>query len=304
MQIQANGIQIEVEISGPEHGPVLLLLMGLGMQLIDWPDSMVQELNFRGFRVVRMDNRDAGLSQKFDYKGLPNLWTQGLKHRMGWNTHAPYTLSDMARDSLGVLDHLGIAQAHVLGVSMGGMIAQRMALLAPQRMLSLVSIMSSSSARDLPTSDPLVLKALLSYPTRGDTNRVIEHYVKLFMLISSPAWPTSESLLRQRVRRAVARGASRSGTQRQTLAVMVDDARARLLAQIHLPTLVIHGKDDLLLPYAHGIDTARRIAGAELVGIQGMGHDLPEGLLPVMLPRLISFLQSHTPGWPAGTNPQ
>jgi pimeloyl-ACP methyl ester carboxylesterase len=298
MQVQANGIQIEVEISGPEHGPVLLLLMGLGMQLIDWPETLVQELNFQGFRVIRMDNRDSGLSEKFDHKGHPNLWTEGFKHRMGWATHAPYTLSDMARDSLGVLDRLGIAQAHVIGVSMGGMIAQRMALIAPQRMHSLVSIMSSSGARDLPTSDPSVLKALLGYPSKGDANKVIEHYVHLFSLISSPAWPTSEAVLRQRVRKAVARGASRSGTQRQTLAAMIDDVRAKLLNQIRLPALVIHGKDDLLLPYAHGIDTARRITGAELMGIAGMGHDLPEGLLPVLLPRLSQFLQQHTPGWP------
>ncbi|MFM2111387.1 MAG: hypothetical protein RLZZ271_47 [Pseudomonadota bacterium] len=298
MQIPANGIQIETEVSGPEHGPVVLLLMGLGMQLTDWPEALVQDLVHAGFRVVRIDNRDAGLSSHFDHAGCPNLWTEGLRHRMGWSTHAPYSANDMARDSLAVLDALGIARAHVLGVSMGGVIAQRMALLAPERMHSLTSVMSTSSARDLPTSDPRVFKALMAYPRKGDQTAVIEHYVRLFSLIGSPAWPTPEAVLRQRMRRAVARSHNRNGVQRQTLAVMLDDGRAKLLGQIRLPTLVVHGKDDLLLPYAHGIDTARRIGNSALLGIAGMGHDLPEAMLPMLMPRLFEFLQMHTPGWP------
>jgi pimeloyl-ACP methyl ester carboxylesterase len=292
MKIVANGLQIEVEDSGPgaagERRPAVLLIMGLGMQLVAWPPDMVQALVNAGYRVIRHDNRDVGLSQRMESLGKPNLIWAGLQHKLGFAPRPPYTLADMAADALGVLDALGVTQAHVVGVSMGGMIAQRMALAAPQRVLSLTSVMSSSSAPDLPQARPEVMAALLRRPSGRDRQAVVDHYVRLFRVIGSPGFVTPEAELRQRIAVAAERGFYPVGTLRQTLAVMADSARAALLAQITAPTLVFHGHDDPLLPYACGEDTARRIPGARLVGVAGMGHDLPgpvvDRLLAALLP--------------------
>jgi pimeloyl-ACP methyl ester carboxylesterase len=262
--------------------------MGLGMQLVAWPPDMVQALVNAGYRVIRHDNRDVGLSQRMESLGKPNLIWAGLQHKLGFAPRPPYTLADMAADALGVLDALGVTQAHVVGVSMGGMIAQRMALAAPQRVLSLTSVMSSSSAPDLPQARPEVMAALLRRPSGRDRQAVVDHYVRLFRVIGSPGFVTPEAELRQRIAVAAERGFYPVGTLRQTLAVMADSARAALLAQITAPTLVFHGHDDPLLPYACGEDTARRIPGARLVGVAGMGHDLPgpvvDRLLAALLP--------------------
>jgi pimeloyl-ACP methyl ester carboxylesterase len=295
MQVPSNGIHIEVQSDGPPQGPALLLVMGLGMQLTDWPSAMVDRLATSGYRVIRMDNRDAGLSAQMTHLGCPNVWSETLKYKLGWQTRAPYTLSDMARDALGVLDALDCSRAHVIGASMGGMIAQRMALLAPQRLHSLVSLMSSSSARHLPPSSPAVLRAMTGYPRHASHAQIVEHYVHLFGLIGSPGWPMPQQQRREQVMQAVSRGTSREGTLRQTLAVITDDSRADLLSGITTPTLVVHGKNDPLLPYAHGEDTARRIPNARLLGIHGMGHDLPDGLVEMLMPPMLEFLRLHTP---------
>ena len=167
MKIRANGIQVEVEDSGDVSRPPVLLVMGLGMQLIAWPQAFVDALVNAGYRVIRHDNRDIGLSQHFDELGVPNLALAAIKHKLGMRLHPPYTLIDMAKDALGVLDALAIPQAHVVGVSMGGMIAQRMAIAAPGRVLSLTSVMSSSGARRLPSAEPRVLRAMLGRPANA-----------------------------------------------------------------------------------------------------------------------------------------
>jgi pimeloyl-ACP methyl ester carboxylesterase len=181
-----------------------------------------------------------------------------------------------------------VKQAHVVGMSMGGMIAQRLALAAPNRVLSLTSVMSSSGAPGLPQARPEVMAALLRRPSGRDRQAVVDHYVRLFRVIGSPGFVTPEPELRQRIAQAVERGFYPVGTLRQMLAVMADSARAAQLAQISVPTLVFHGHDDPLLPYACGEDTARRIPGARLIGVAGMGHDLPgpvvDRLLAVLLP--------------------
>ena len=187
MKVQANGLAIEVEDTGPVGpGAPVLLVMGLGMQLIAWPDPLVDALVQAGHRVVRFDNRDIGLSARFDHLGTPNLLWESMKMRVGLPVRAPYTLHDLAADALGVLDALGIAQAHVVGASMGGMIAQRMALAAPQRVLTLTSIMSSSGARHLPGPRPHVLQVLLSRPRDHSESVLLAHYVRLFEAIGSP----------------------------------------------------------------------------------------------------------------------
>ena len=295
MKIRANGIDIKVEDSAagvPTGHPVVLLIMGLGMQLIAWPPAMVQGLVDAGFRVVRFDNRDAGLSQHFDALGTPNLLWEGLKYRLGWKTTPPYTLQDMARDALGVLDALQIARAHVVGVSMGGMVAQRLALLAPDRVASLSSIMSSSGARGLPAASPAVTRVLLSRPAGKGKPAAIDHSVKLFKAIGSVGFPMLDAELRERVTQATERNFHPQGITRQMVAIVADKTRADALHSITAPTLVLHGKADPLVPFACGEDTARRIPGAQLVGIDGMGHDLPPGVVDRLLPLLIPHFRA------------
>ena len=295
MKIRANNIDIEVHDTGPgapgEVRPVVLLIMGLGMQLVAWPEALVQALVQAGYRVVLHDNRDVGLSHRFDALGKPNLVWQGIKYKLGLTPRAPYSLSDMAADSVGVLDALGIADAHVVGASMGGMIAQRVALMIPARTLSLTSIMSTSGARGLPPPRPEVLRALLKRPSDHRPVSLVAHYVKLFKVIGSPGFVTPESELTERILKGVERGFYPVGTMRQMLAIMADVTRAAQLNQLRVPTLVVHGKADPLVPYPCGEDTARRIAGAQLFGIEGMGHDLPPGVVTQMLSPLLAHFK-------------
>ena len=304
MKIRANNIQIKIEDSAPDrsHLPAVLLIMGLGMQLIAWPPGMVRGLMNAGFRVIRFDNRDSGLSDRFDSLGKPNLLWQGLKYKLGMAVTAPYSLSDMAQDALGVLDALSIDKAHIVGVSMGGMVAQRVALAAPHRVLSLTSIMSSSGARGLPSATAKVTRQMLSRPAvksssaQASQQAAIEHSVKLFQAIGSPGFPMDEAFLRERVTLSTQRSFNPDGVLRHMVAVASDHARADELKSISVPTLVLHGKADPLVPFACGEDTARRIPGARLVGIEGMGHDLPPGVVERLLEEMLPHLSSapHT----------
>jgi pimeloyl-ACP methyl ester carboxylesterase len=303
MKIRANGIHIEVEDTAeinPQDGdaytrPVVLLIMGLGMQLVAWPPQLVQALVDAGFRVIRMDNRDIGLSQHFDHLGKPNILWAGLKFKMGLPVRPPYSLEDMAKDALGVLDALEVDRAHIVGVSMGGMIAQRVAIAAPQRVLSLTSIMSSSGARGLPEARRDVLRVLLKRPASSEPQAVVDHYVRLFTAIGSPGYPVPESDMRERVLRGVERSFHPVGSLRQMVAIISDSSRAEQLARIKSPTLVLHGRADPLVPFAHGEDTAKRITGARLVGFDGMGHDLPPEPVALMLDELIPHIQAAEP---------
>jgi pimeloyl-ACP methyl ester carboxylesterase len=302
MKIIANRIRIEVEDTGSgssrspggqaQARPVLLLIMGLGMQLVAWPPEFIRALVDAGYRVIRHDNRDVGLSQHFDELGKPHLLWSTLKYALGLTLRSPYSLTDMAADAMGVLDALSIDRAHVLGVSMGGMIAQRMALASPERVLSLTSVMSSSGAKGLPMARPEVISVLLKRPPGNSAPAVADHYVRLFQAIGSPAFPTPETELRERILMGFERGYYPLGTWRQILAVMADGQRAAQLHRISAPTLVVHGKVDRLVPFAHGEDTARRIAGAKLVGVEGMGHDLPAPVLRQLLDALLPHLKA------------
>lgn len=301
--MRANGFDIEVEDTAeinPQDTevytrPAVLLIMGLGMQLIAWPSQLVDELVDAGFRVIRMDNRDIGLSQHFDHLGKPNILVAGIKYKLGLRVRPPYTLEDMAHDALGVLDALGVASAHIVGVSMGGMVAQRVAIAAPQRAITLTSIMSSSGAKGLKHAHRDVIRVLLSRPASGAQEAVVDHYVKLYKTIGSPDFPTPEPELRSRITRAVQRSYHPAGTMRQMVAILADIARAAQLSSITCATLVLHGKADPLVPYEHGEDVARRIRGARLVGIDGMGHDLPPEPVSQILDALIPHLQAIKP---------
>lgn len=295
MKIKTNNIDIEVEDTHPGDTtgrPVVLLIMGLGMQLIAWPPAMVQAIADAGFRVVRFDNRDIGLSQHFDHLGSPSLLWEGLKFRMGWRIRPPYSIEDMAADTVGVLDALQIGKAHVVGVSMGGMIAQRVAVLAPSRLLSLTSIMSSSGARGLPEASPAVARVLLSRPAGRGVQAAVDHTVKLLKAIGSPGFPMDDAEIREKVTAAAQRSFHPQGVLRQMVAVAADSARASALARVTAPTLVVHGQADRLVPMAGGQDTARRIAGARFESIEGMGHDLPPGVVDRLLALLIPHFKA------------
>ncbi|HSI52344.1 MAG TPA: alpha/beta hydrolase [Ramlibacter sp.] len=296
MKVQANGISIEVEDTGADGSqagrPVVLLIMGLGMQLVAWPAPFVQALVQQGFRVVRFDNRDIGLSQHMDHMGVPNIVWESVKHRLRLPVRAPYRVHDMAADAVGVLDALGIAQAHVVGVSMGGMIAQRVALAAHGRVRTLTSIMSSSGARNLPGPKSHVLRALLSRPKGEGEDAIVNHYIKLFKVIGSPGYPVEDDALRERILAATRRSFHPAGTLRQMVAIAADARRADELARIQTRTLVMHGKDDPLVPVACGQDTARRIPGSQFVAFHGMGHDLPPGVVERLLEPLVPHLNA------------
>lgn len=298
MKTRANGIDIEYEDTGAGRAtsgqpqPVVLLIMGLGMQLIAWPAPLVDGLVAAGYRVIRFDNRDAGLSQHFDASGTPNLIWQGIKYKLGLRVKTPYTLHDMAADAAGLLDALGVDQAHAVGVSMGGMIAQRLALLAPGRVKSLCSIMSSSGARNLPAASPAVTKLLLARPADNSQKSVVSHTMKLLTAIGSPGFAMDEADLRARVTAATVRAYHPQGISRQIVAMVADTRRPDELARITAPTLVVHGKADPLVPFACGQDTARRIPGARLEPVDGMGHDLPPGVVKLLLPLLTAHFDA------------
>jgi pimeloyl-ACP methyl ester carboxylesterase len=280
MQLSANGVAIEVEDDGPPDGAPLLLVMGLGMQLTSWPDEFVRLLVERGLRVIRFDNRDAGLSQGFDAFGVPNVPVAAVRRMMHLPVRAPYTLRDMAADALGVLDALGLARAHVCGASLGGMVAQHLAAEHAGRVASLTLMMTTSGSRRLPQPTPKAQLALVSRPAGRTRDALVEHMVRVLTVIGSPgALRADPSELRARVAAALARSYRPAGTARQLLAVAADGDRTPLLARIEAPTHVIHGSADPLVPVENGRDLAARIRGATHDFIEGMGHDLPQALL-------------------------
>ena len=280
MQLSANGIRLEVEDHGPPHGEPLLLVMGLGMQLLGWHEDLVALLVARGFRVIRFDNRDIGLSQRFDEHGVPNLALDSLRYALGLRVRSPYTLQDMAADALGILDALGIASAHICGASMGGMIAQRMAAIAPGRVRSLTLMMTSSGARRLPGPTLKVRSAMISRPSSQTVDGIVEHYVRLYALIGSPAYPSPPAWLRERFTTSVKRSYRPAGTARQMVAIAADGDRSPVLGSIRVPTRIIHGRADPLVPVAAGHDLKAKIPAAQIDIVEGMGHDLPTPLYP------------------------
>jgi len=289
MKVTANGLQIEVDDTGGEGRPVVLLIMGLGMQLVAWPNGFVRQLVDAGFRVVRHDNRDIGLSQGFDHAGTGNIVWETVRHRLGLKVRSAYTLQDMTQDSIGVLDALGIAKAHVVGASMGGMIAQRLAASAPQRVASLVSIMSSSGARGLPGPRREVTAMLMRRPLGRSEAELVAHSIKLLRLIQSPAYPQTDEELAERLTFSMRRSYRPAGLMRQMLAIGADDDRPQILPRIQSPTLVLHGEADALVPIACGKDSAQRIPGSTFIGIPGMGHDLPPQVCAILANHIAPF---------------
>ena len=281
MQVDAGGIALEVEVDGPPAGEPLLLVMGLGMQLVAWPDGFVEQLGARGFRVVRIDNRDAGLSRSYDDAGVPDLAVLALRRALRLPLPTAYTLADMADDAAAALAALGIASAHVCGASMGGMVAQHLAARHPGRVRSLCLMMTTGGARGLPGPTWRVRAAALAKPWRaGDLDAIVAHYRRFFRIIGSPAFPTPPEEIERQALRAVRRSWRPAGTLRQLVAIAADGDRSPLLAKIAAPTRVVHGSADPMLPPASAHDLVAKIAGADLDLVEGMGHDLPQALWP------------------------
>lgn len=275
-QITANGIQIEYETFGDPAHPPLLLVMGLGAQLTLWPIELVEALVSRGYHVIRYDNRDIGLSTKFTEYGVPNLRRVALKRLFGLRPKLPYRLTDMADDAVGLLDGLGIDKAHVVGASMGGMIAQLVAATYPERTLSLTSIMSTTGNRRVPPARPEAFKALTTPPPANATlEQMIPHVIGIARAIGSPAYPAPEERLVERITRDFKRSFHPTGAGRQLAAIIDDGDRRARLRKVTAPALVIHGVDDPLVRIEGGRDTAASIPGARLHEIPGMGHNLP-----------------------------
>lgn len=275
----ANGISLEYETLGNPDHPVILLIMGLGMQLVAWPDPFCEQLAAKGFRVIRFDNRDTGLSTSFDASGVPNLLATYLKFLVHLPLAAPYLIDDMAADAAGLLDALGVEGAHVVGASMGGMIAQNLAARHPARVLSLTSMMSTTGRRSLPGPTFKARAALMHSPAHpGDIEGAVARMMNLFRAIGSPGYPEEETVLRQFCERHVRRAYRPAGTARQMLAIAASGDRTEAIRTIRAPTLVLHGAADPLVPPPCGEETARVIPNAKLEMIEGMGHDLPSAL--------------------------
>jgi proline iminopeptidase len=280
--VHANGITIEYEESGPQSAPAIVLIMGLGMQLVAWSQSLCEGLARRGFRVIRFDNRDAGLSSRLP--SLPRLVTSAMLARalIGLPVRPPYTLNDMASDTVGPLDALDLDRAHLVGASMGGMIAQIVAIERPERVASLTSTMSTSGNRSLPGPQPKVLRALL-WPRSRNPAVAIRGGVSFFRMVNGSGYPASETELSAKVERAVRRSYRPDGLVRQLLTVLAAPSRVRELRRIDAPTLVLHGDEDPLVRLAAGKDVAASIPGARLHIIKGMGHFIPEALIPLLV---------------------
>jgi pimeloyl-ACP methyl ester carboxylesterase len=278
--IRANGLDFVIDVQGPADGEPLLLIMGLGMQLTAWPEELVADLVQRGYRVIRMDNRDIGHSQHLDHLGVPSLLRAGLRHALRLPVKSPYSLATMAEDAVAVLDALDVSSAHVCGASMGGMIAQHMAARYPRRVRSLTLVMTSSGARRLPQPKSAVRRALLSRSKGRDLASLVAHYQHFFHLIGSPGYRPEPAQMRERLEASLRRSYHPAGTARQILAIAADGDRSALLGRIRAPVHVIHGQDDPLIPVAAAHDLVRKIAHASVDLIDGMGHDLPLPLMP------------------------
>ena len=284
-----NGIEIDYQIYGPANGKPLLLIMGLATQRTAWPEAWIEAFVARGFKVITFDNRDVGLSTRFNEHPTPSPMSAFLRRRLHLPVKLAYELRDMAADANALLEYLHIAHAVVLGVSMGGMVAQRMALAYPERVERLILLMTSSGRPWLPLPSPRVLKILLSRPVGQEQQEAaVDYLVRLFGLIGSPGYPIKPEQHLQRARTQVERSMAGTGAARQLAAIVADDQRWRELGKICVPTRVIHGIPDLMVPIRHGHDLAKRIPGASFEAVPGLGHDLPEQLAEFIAERVAS----------------
>jgi pimeloyl-ACP methyl ester carboxylesterase len=276
-RLTANGIEIEYDTFGEPNAAALLLIMGLGAQMISWEEEFCGQLASRGFHVIRFDNRDSGLSTKMEAAGEPDLVAA-----FGGNAAPAYQLDDLADDAAGLLDGLGIRAAHIVGASMGGFIAQLVAINHPDRALSLTSIMSGPGGLDgvAPEPEGAEVLATLPPPTREER---IENGVWIRRVLTGAGNPFDEEAERKKVERAYDRSYYPVGTGRQLVAILAAHGRLERLARVNIPTLVVHGIDDVLVPAENGRLVAGAVPGARLLELETMGHNLPERFWPQVL---------------------
>ena len=292
--IQVNGIRLEYELRGPENGTPMLLIIGLACQLTLWPEPFLQALSEAGFRLVLVDNRDVGLSQKM--KGSPNFPKILLQRLLLGRGKAPYSLEDMAADSMGLMDALGFDRFYIVAASMGAMIGQICAIQHPHRILGLVSMMSNTGK--IFTRQPrmsLVYHLLKSKPKRPDRDGHIEHLMSIWRCLGSSDYPMNEVRLREAMAQQVDRSTDRGGVLRQAAAIIAAGSRVADLKKLRVPTLVIHGSKDPLIPLSGGRETARCIPNAEFHIIPGMGHELPEPLQLPISDLILNFINQRNP---------
>ena len=284
---RANGIELCYDTFGDRDAAPLVLIMGLGAQMIAWDAEFCTLLASRGYRVIRFDNRDIGLSTQFSESGVPNVLA--MLTGQGGATAVPYTLRDMANDTVGLMDALGIATAHVVGASMGGAIAQEMAIHHSGRLRTMTSIMSSTGEPGLPPPTAQAIEILLA-PAPTDRESYFARYAQTWHVLRGPGFPLDEARDAERAARSFDRGLNPPGAARQLAAIIASGSRKDALGSVRVPTLVIHGDADPLVPLAGGIATANATPGAKLLVIEGMGHALPIS----MWPQIIEAIASHS----------
>lgn len=296
-QVNANGLRIEIEEHGDRSHPAVLLIMGLATQLVHWPPAMIESLVGAGYRVITFDNRDIGLSERLDSRSSPSpaLMLLGRAMRIGWML-APYKLDDMARDTVGVLDALDIEQAHLLGVSMGGMIGQIVAAEHGDRLKSFTSIMSTTNNPALPKTRREVVRAIIKGRGRAlSPEEQINQSMSIVEMISTPDGGRDEEEFRRLIAHAVERCNYPDGVRRQIAAIVASGDLRQWTRRIKTPTLIIHGKIDPLTPYQGSVDMASNIPGSKLEIIDQMGHDLPPKYLDQLMSTIIEHMRSAHP---------
>jgi pimeloyl-ACP methyl ester carboxylesterase len=281
--VPANGIRIAYEIFGDENDDAILLIQGTGVQLTGWPEALCKRLADDGYQVIRFDNRDAGLSTSLDSLGMPD-WGSVIPLIGDCDmSKLPYTLNAMAADAVGLLNALNIEKANIVGASMGGAIAQLVAINFPDKVLSLTSIMASSGNPALPQGDTEVLKTMGTPPPQTEDTEVLAQYLfTIYRALASPGYPTPDSLMMQMARSNIERSWNPTGTARQAAAVIIGDNcdRRENLKKLSVPVVIIHGEADPVVKVEAAHELAATIPGAKLITIPGMGHDLPDALIP------------------------
>ncbi|MEO1731863.1 MAG: alpha/beta hydrolase [Pseudomonadota bacterium] len=290
-----TGVELCYEEAGDRANETILLIMGLGVQLTHWPDEFVEALVARGYHVVRFDNRDIGLSQKWGDVKPPSVVWQLLRARIGWKAKVPYTLEEMAADAAGLLDALKIDKVHAVGASMGGMIGQLLAINHREKLHSLTSVMSTTGNPKLPQADKEAVSVLTERPASLEEDVLVDHGVRVRQALSGPGFTLDEERTREHTRIGVKRNVNPLGLPRQLAAIIDDGDRTERLGSVTTPTMVLHGEGDPLVKLAGGEATAKAIPGAQLVTIPGWGHDFPLELVDRIADDIAAHAASASP---------
>lgn len=284
-----DGITLHYQDEGKKSAPAIVLIMGLGAQMTIWPDELYQGLVSKGYRVIRFDNRDTGLSTQLDELGNPSLLKTWLSRRLPITHSVPYKLEDMAEDVMALIDSLALKKVHIVGASMGGMIGQILAAKYKKKVVSLTSIMSNVSSVTERKPNFKLLLQLAKRPKPSNREAAIRYHIKLNRLIGSPAYPSDERTLHEQATRSIDRAYNPAGFKRQLVAITASGDRRHMMKKIKAPTLVIHGNDDPVIPVSGGKETARAIKRSKLKVVDGMGHDFP----PALMYKMTNWISKH-----------